>query len=84
MPGPSEPKPTETPAKRLTPGETVIVGDDIPITVDGFLCAVFSIAGVDYCQIKFRTEGVAPGSFKMVPLPRELVRVPAMIRGTKY
>jgi len=79
--------PTETPkqvvAPTVAPGEVILLGDPIPITIDGYLVGVLRIGDVDYCQIKIPTEKTAPNSFKCVPVERHLVRVPPMIRGMK-
>lgn len=85
MPDPTEPcgaSPTAAPAP-LAPGEAEIIGDPIPVTIDAFLRSIFRIGDVDYCSIKIPTDEACPGSFKVFAVPRSLVRVPAMIRGTK-
>lgn len=68
---------------RLTEGEVEIFGDDIPVAVDGFLRSISVVGGVERAQIKIPTDDIAPGSFRMIAVPRSAVRVPPMVRGPK-
>ena len=68
VPGPTELKPTETPAKPLTPGEAEIFGRPIRVTIDGFLRGLFTfdIDGrlIDYGSVLFPDDDLAAGSWK--------------------
>ncbi len=71
-------------AEQLSEGEAEIYGlTEIPVTVDGFLRRIFNCAGLQRAQVYIPTEDIQIGSFHVVVVPRQLVRVPLRLRGAK-